>query len=82
MKKYYLITFLCFIAASLLAKDGYRIQLKLTDRKDSMVYLAHYYGKNFPTVYKSDSAKLDKNGNAVFEKKRENNGRHIHDPSL
>ena len=74
MKKYYLITFLCFIAASLLAKDGYRIQLKLTDRKDSMVYLAHYYGKNFPTVYKSDSAKLDKNGNAVFEKKEKITG--------
>ncbi|HRO41500.1 MAG TPA: DUF5106 domain-containing protein [Flavipsychrobacter sp.] len=69
MKKIYLITFLCFLAHNLLAQDGYRIQVKLTDRKDSFVYLAHYYGKSFPVVYKSDSAKLDKKGNAVFEKK-------------
>jgi len=69
MKKHYLIAILCLLSQFVFAKDGYRIRIKLTDRRDSFVYLAHYYGKNFPTVYKSDSARLDKNGNAMFEKK-------------
>lgn len=74
MRTYLPITLLLFFSLigfrnSLMARNGYRIQLKLTDRKDSMVYLAHYYGKGFPTVYKFDSAKLDKKGNAVFDKK-------------
>jgi len=69
MKKCYLIALLILtVATQLFARDGYKIQVKLSDRKDTMVYLAHYYAKNFPVVYKSDSAKLDKNGNAVFEK--------------
>ena len=68
MKNITTLVFLLISVASF-AKEGYRIQLKLTDKKDSMVYLAHYFGKNFPTIYKSDSAKLDKNGNAVFEMK-------------
>lgn len=45
---------------------GYKIQLKLTDVKDSMVYLAHYFAKPLPTIYKTDSAVLDKNGVATF----------------
>jgi peroxiredoxin len=51
------------------AKDGYRITLKFTDVKDSMVYLAHYFGEPLPKIYKSDSARFDKNGVAVFESK-------------
>ena len=69
MKKFYLLAFFSLLAVSLFAKDGYHIQLKLTDRKDSMVYLAHYNAKPFPTIYKADSAKLDSKGNAVFDKK-------------
>ncbi len=34
--------------------------------KDSMVFLAHYYGKNRPTIFKTDSAFFDKSGTAVF----------------
>lgn len=50
------------------AKDGYRIQAKFTGTTDSMVYLAHYYGKPLPTIYKMDSARIDKNGIARLER--------------
>ncbi len=59
--------FMTAMAQNAFAKDGYKIQLKFTDVTDSMVYLTHYYGKPLPTIYKADSAKLDKNGVAVFE---------------
>lgn len=55
------------LAQATFAKDGYKIQLKFTDVTDSVVYLAHYYGKPLPTIYKADSAKLDKNGVATFQ---------------
>ncbi|MBW7914036.1 MAG: hypothetical protein H3C54_10160, partial [Taibaiella sp.] len=48
-------------------KDGYKIKVKFTDLTDSVIYLVHYYGKPLPTIYRSDSAKLNKNGEAVFE---------------
>ena len=56
-----------FIASAVTAHPGYKIKLKLTGVKDSMVYLAHYYGKPLPTIYKRDSAKFDKKGVAIFE---------------
>lgn len=62
------------LAQNVFAKDGYKIQLKYTDVTDSMVYLAHYYGKPLPTIYKADSAKLDKNGVATFESKEKFTG--------
>ena len=48
------------------ARNGYKIRLKITDIKDSVVYLSHYYGKPLPTIYKRDSARFDKNGVAQF----------------
>lgn len=48
-------------------KDGYKIKVKFTDVTDSSMYLVHYYGKPLPTIYRTDSATLDKNGVAVFE---------------
>lgn len=51
------------------AKDGYTINLKMTDMKDTLVYLAHYYGKPLPTIYKADSVRLNKNGEAVLSSK-------------
>jgi len=51
------------------AQDGYHIRLKMPDVKDSTVYLAHYYGKAMPTIYKKDSARFDKNGVATFNSK-------------
>lgn len=49
------------------AKDGYRIHVTLKGTKDTMVYLAHYFGKPLPTIYKSDSARINKNGEANFK---------------
>lgn len=54
-------------AQSATAKDGYRIQLKFNGTTDSMVFLAHYYGKPLPTIYKTDSARIDKKGNAILQ---------------
>lgn len=48
-------------------KDGYKIDVKFTDLTDSVLYLVHYYGKPLPTIYRTDSAIIDKNGVAVFE---------------
>ncbi len=55
----------CITVASA-AKPAYHIRLKMTDWTDSMVYLVHYYGKPTP-LYISDSARLDKNGNAEMK---------------
>lgn len=68
MKRITLIAILVFLgmAQQSVARQGYRIHLKLPDVKDSMVFLAHYYGKPLPTIYKRDSARFDKNGNAEF----------------
>ncbi len=44
-------------------KEGYHIHLKMPGVKDSMVFLAHYYGVNRPKIFKSDSAHF-KNGEA------------------
>lgn len=77
MKKLFLfIALLAGIATGASAKDGYKITLKFTDinLKDSLVYLAHYYGKPLPTIYKADSAKFDKNNVAVLESKEKITG--------
>jgi len=58
--------FLASISSQVFAKDGYHIVLKMPGVKDSMVFLAHYYGKNRPTIFKTDSARFDKNGTATF----------------
>lgn len=60
------VTLLLASAASAFAKDGYKLTLKMPGVKDSMVFLAHYYGKNRPTIFKTDSARFDKSGTAVF----------------
>lgn len=57
-----------------IAKDGYRIQLKFKNLKDSGVYLAHYFAKPLPTIYKNDSAKLDKTGACVISSSKKITG--------
>ncbi|MBS1782318.1 MAG: DUF5106 domain-containing protein [Bacteroidetes bacterium] len=71
MKKCTLLALLALVGLvqPLIAKDGYRIQLNLNGAKDSMVFLAHYYGKPLPTIYKTDSARIDKNGRAILQNK-------------
>lgn len=58
------------LSATAEAREGYRISVKLADFKDTMVYLVHYIGKPLPTIYKSDSALVDKNGVATFDNKK------------
>lgn len=65
----YFFLFLLLGTVTSQAADGYKIRIKFTDYKDSMIYLAHYFGKPLPTIYKADSAKVDKNGLAVLESK-------------
>jgi len=54
---------------NIFAQDGYKLKLKFTDQTDQKIFLAHYYGKPLPTIYKVDSGMIDKNGNAVLESK-------------
>ncbi len=56
------------------AKDGYRIHVKFTDAKDTLVYLVHYYGRPLPTIYKADSVRLDKKGEGVLKSDQETLG--------
>jgi thiol-disulfide isomerase/thioredoxin len=49
------------------AANGYNIQIKFNGVKDSLVYLAHYFGEPLPTIYQIDSARFDKNGNATLK---------------
>ena len=66
-----LLALICFFvfATQTVAKDGFRVQVKLPGVKDTMAYLAHYYGKALPTIYKTDSAKFDKSGTVTFQSK-------------
>ncbi|MFN4248077.1 MAG: redoxin domain-containing protein [Flavipsychrobacter sp.] len=67
--KVILIAILSLQTVQTFAKDGYKVQLKFNDIKDSTVFLAHYFGKPLPTIFKTDSAKIDKNGVAVMQGK-------------
>lgn len=52
------------------AKDGYKIEVKFKqDIPDSFVYLAHYYAKALPTIYKTDSGRVINKRTAVIESK-------------
>jgi len=69
MKKIFLLAgLIASLGFSAVAKDGYKITVKFTDLKlkDSLVYLAHYYGKPLPTIYKADSGYFDKNNTITF----------------
>jgi len=66
--KLFALLLLTGMAQQSFAKDGYKIQLKFNGTTDTMVYLAHYYGKPLPTIYKIDSARIDKKGMAVLQK--------------
>jgi thiol-disulfide isomerase/thioredoxin len=52
------------------AKDGYKIEVNFKqDVKDEYVYLAHYYAKPLPTIYKTDSARVINKRKAIIETK-------------
>ncbi|MBS1772013.1 MAG: DUF5106 domain-containing protein [Bacteroidetes bacterium] len=64
-----LLAFLLLTFATPNIYAGYKVQIKFTDIKDTLVYLAHYYGKPLPTIYKADSAMVDKKGMVTFQSK-------------
>lgn len=68
MKRFTLIAIAiaCMTAFGVQAKDGYKIQLKFPDLKDTLVYLGHYYGKA-GTIYKTDSVMLDQKGMGTMQ---------------
>ncbi len=68
MKSIKLVALLIIMGMALTSQaKGYRIHLKMPDIKDSVVFLAHYYGKSLPTIYKRDSVRLDKMGTGEFK---------------
>lgn len=72
MKQLSVIALLFLCSYSVPAKDGFRVKVDFKhDIADSVVYLAHYFGKNLPTIYKVDSAVVKGKRTAVFEHKKE-----------
>jgi peroxiredoxin len=67
----FVLLFLSGLSGYVLAADGYKIKLKFTDidLREQKVYIAHYYAKPLPTIYKSDSAIVNNDGFAVFQTK-------------
>lgn len=70
MKKLLFAGIFCWAGISSFAKDGYKIEIKFKqDVPDSFVYLAHYYAKPLPTIYKTDSARVINKRSAVIQSK-------------
>lgn len=63
-----------FIATQAFAGDGYHISIKVKNTSDTLIYLAHYFGKPFPTIFKADSARINKKGVANFSSKEKITG--------
>ena len=68
MKKFFILTFTCLIAfTGYSQKNGYKIKVKVNGIKDTVCYLANYFGDK---PYLQDTAKVDSKGNMVFSKKK------------
>lgn len=68
MKKIVLGTLLTALSFASFAKKGYRIEVKFKqDVTDSFVYLAHYYAKPLPTIYKTDSGRVVNKRSVIIE---------------
>lgn len=70
--KNFLLTLVLGITAvsNAFADDGYTIKLHFNDVKNQGLFLAHYYGKPLPTIYKIDSTVVDSKGNATLQTDR------------
>lgn len=68
MKKLVFSAICSFMGMMSFAKDGYKIEVHFKqDVNDEYVYLAHYYAKPLPTIYKTDSARIINKRKAVIE---------------
>jgi thiol-disulfide isomerase/thioredoxin len=70
MIKKILASSLLFLASlSSMAKNGYKIDVKFKeDLSDSVVYLAYYFGKHLPSVFKVDSAVVTNKKKITFQR--------------
>ncbi|MNS34062.1 thiol-disulfide oxidoreductase [compost metagenome] len=51
-------------------KNGYTVKVNFSEPiNDKYVYLAHYFGKGLPTIYKTDSAQVQNGTSATFQHK-------------
>ncbi|MEI7594543.1 MAG: redoxin domain-containing protein [Bacteroidota bacterium] len=66
MRKILIISFCIFASYSFSQKNAYTIKFKVKGLKDTIAYLANYYGAK---QYIQDTAKVDALGNVVFEGK-------------
>ncbi len=57
------------VSATAFSKQGYRIKVNLKNTQDTMIYLVHYFAEPLPKIYKSDSARVNKKGEALLESK-------------
>lgn len=70
MKTLRVLLLLLLAGPQLIARDGYQVKVTFNeDISDTFIYLAHYYAKSFPTVYKTDSAEVKNKRTAVFQMK-------------
>ncbi|WP_118952349.1 TlpA family protein disulfide reductase [Taibaiella helva] len=70
MKKLLLSGICAALGLTAFARDGYKIEVKFKqDVTDSFVYLAHYYAKALPTIYKTDSGRVINKRTAIIESK-------------
>ena len=70
MKKIVLGALLTALTFASFAKNGYRIEIKFKqDVADTFVYLAHYYAKPLPTIYKTDSGRVVNKRTVIIENK-------------
>lgn len=69
-QKITLIAFLLLSSILSFGKTGYKIAVNFPkDNNDTVVYLAHYYARNLPTIFTVDSAKVMPGKQAIFQKK-------------
>lgn len=70
MKQITIIVLLFLCSLTTHAKNGFKVEVTFKhDVPDSFVYLAHYFGKGLPTIYKMDSVRVVNKRTAVFERK-------------
>lgn len=68
MKQIAVIVLLFLCSVSSYAKNGYKVEINFKNEvPDSVIYLAHYFGKSLPTIYKMDSSRVTDKHKAVFE---------------
>ena len=68
MKQVLLTAVLIFsVFTGLQAADGYHINITIDGYNRGKVFLAHYYGKALPTIYKIDSATVDASGQTQLD---------------